>query len=334
MSENIYGYESAHIEQVLSRRVYVPLKPPPLSYSSDLAVIASVAGNTPADFVAYAKLLTQEFGQGSERIQVLIADNTPRQIHGDDLKNMGDLLAHDRISFQPLESPTPGKVLGLNAGIAQSSAPVCIFVDMNKRPKNGTLRGLYGAVAGGNVDLVSARVAGTLSKRGHPTQWWNDGKAYAINSHYLPTAFPEILADDAFISGYVLGHGGRFAVAPDKLVVDTKGIHSSYEGSLQRTARQWAALVQLNYLTVYDNDGAEIRPSLENMRLPEKVESRPSKIAGTVYSLTHLTSDERIAAGRKLASKATHILSRGDDLDHYKKVYLEELLRNPDMCAW
>jgi len=334
MSENYYGYESSYIEGVLARRVHVPQKIQPLTYNSDLAIIASVAGNAPEDFIDYAELLRQEFGNRSERVQVLIADNTPQQIHGVDLQKMGERLASDRITYQSLASPIPGKVLGLNAGIARLSAPVCVFVDVNKRPAPGTLGGLYNEVARGSVDLISARVAGITHKTGHPTQWWNDGKAYAINARYLPEAFPEILADDAFISGYVLGHGGRFAVAPDRLVVDTKGIHSSYEESLQRTARQWAALVQLNYLTVYDNDGAEIKPALENIHQPEKVQSRLSKIAGTVYSLTHLNSDERIAAKRKLAAKATHILSRGDDLDHYKRVYLDKLLRKPDMCAW
>lgn len=312
----------------------VPLEVVPIrgEHTHDLAVIASIFHETDTDLQWYAQRLREEFTDGTRSVHVIFADNTPDGRHGATLDNVKGTLDTSGITCDHIRIPLPGKVHGLNGCLRRVAAPYILSVDPNKRPAQGTLRGLYEHINEQGVDLLSARIARNES-RGNPLHVWNAGAAH-IGARWCFPGFPRVLNDDEYTHRLTVLRHGTFDVAPELTVHDPKDDLLDQVQRAQRHARHTTGNTQLDHLTVYSSDGTEWNlGDFDTEGLKTEALSRDG-LAKMWKHLMRMPLEERVAFPIGVLSKVLYRNKLNPYNNIYREEYLEELSKNPEICTW
>lgn len=337
MSVSPHEHEAVNVRTLPRREYVLPIVPIPQVSTGSVTIIASTNNAQPDEIDWYIGYLMREFGNDSRegKVDVVIADNT-----GD-----GSLMKHlqpHEVSLQRADIgcvfrhvPTPGKIHGLNECLRHTRGEFVVSVDLNKRPHDGTLRGIAGMVRNGVADLVSAQIFALNPLK--PPQWWCAGGAYAATRKSFP-GFPPVLNEDEYTGRLNRARGGSFTVS-EYFITDTKGrgqIHPNHRAI--RAARTTAGGRQFENLIINDNARCYNLGNFPAPRVPRNIGSTLFNFSTSLRAIAQLSpSEARIIGKRALSSIIQRTLqpkSSGSIYDSEYEKWMGLLHANPEMCSW
>lgn len=295
-----------------------------------MAIIASLAGETAEQCVAYAHFLATEFAQVDGDIQILLADNTPSGTYSRVWESMREIWSGVKpLHAQYSHMAKPGKTRGLNRGLAQLDAPYAMFVDFNKNPQQGSLLGLLKSISSKNLDLVGAHVVPGSGVRSN-FQSYNLGAAYVASRRIL-YYFPPTLNEDNLMFRTNKLMSGTSLVEYDCKVVDRK-YDLPISQLAKRRARHAAGDIQNDKTNVRIGDQPAVNLKNYNAFPPHNADGH--KLWGCITQYKRAKAAGIDNAGGHILRQVLKMALAEPLTRLYLARYLVRLQENQNLCSW
>jgi hypothetical protein len=324
------------IEAKLFRVRPLEVVPDSKDYQYDLAIISSILRPPKEQILWYWQYLMESFGETTNRVQIVLADNTSNHDSRQVLEHLGREKPTNITSIF-LHEPKPGQIHGLNKCLGEIRSPLVIKVDIDKTPAEGTLPNLFRRIQKDpSLALLSAKSSPNLTgenlaqrslglRKEPAIPNWNDGIAYIAQRDFLH-GWNHTLIEDCYIYRTVVAQGGTFKVAHDLLVYRRRPV--TLAGQARQTARHMVGDLQLDTLTIRDKEGYQWQLAKYRYVSPYPEQPGINRLAQQIRSLP---KDQWSEIPAIILSK---VLRRYLFMPYYLEEYKRLLQNNPDLCTW